>query len=252
MILRYAPMRAGVLRRAVQRTSNTSFRHNHQQTHSSTKSTITEPQSLSQPQSTVRTVPSPTAWIWTEPLNAYSRFHGRRPYLTQIISTLTVYLVGDLMSQRISPSPVRSDDKTSTETAYDPFRTARALIIGGMAAVPGYKWFVWLSKSFNYSSKALSLVVKIVINQMVFTPVFNTYFFGMQSLLAGASLSEIIERVKNTVPKSWVNSWKVWPAVMAFNFTYVPLEFRSIFAGKSPFVICVGLKTLDWHPLQAL
>jgi len=230
MILQHAPVRAGVLRRAVQRISKTSLRRQHQQAHSSPKSSIAESESIPSPP--VKAVPSPTAWIWTEPLNAYSRFHGRRPYLTQTLSTLTVYLIGDLISQRISPSPVRNDENTSTATGYDPFRTARALIIGGIAAVPGYKWFVWLSKSFNYSSKVWSLVVKIGINQMVFTPVFNSYFFGMQSLLAGASLSEIIERIRHTVPKSWYNSWKVWPAVMAFNFTYVPLEFRSIFAGR--------------------
>lgn len=33
------------------------------------------------------------------------------------------------------------------------------------------------------------------------------------------------------MPTSWVNSLKLWPAVTAFSFAFVPLEFRSLFAG---------------------
>jgi protein Mpv17 len=61
----------------------------------------------------------------------------------------------------------------------------------------------------------------------------------MQSLLSGASIPEIIERIKNTVPTSWINSCKVWPAITAFSFTYIPIQYRSIFGG----VIAIGWQT---------
>lgn len=82
-------------------------------------------------------------------------------------------------------------------------------------------------------------MTKVSINQIVFTPIFNTYFFGMQALLAGESLQQSWARVQQTVPVSVVNSLKVWPAVTAFSFTFVPLEYRSIFAG----VFAVGWQT---------
>jgi hypothetical protein len=77
------------------------------------------------------------------------------------------------------------------------------------------------------------------VNQLLFTPIFNSYFFGMQSLLTGASVPEIVERIRNTVPTSWINSCKVWPAITAFSFTFIPLEYRSIFGG----VIAIGWQT---------
>ena len=40
---------------------------------------------------------------------------------------------------------------------------------------------MYLGTKFNYPSKILSLATKVVVNQIVFTPVFNSYFFGMQS-----------------------------------------------------------------------
>jgi hypothetical protein len=137
-----------------------------------------------------------------------------------------------------SPSREKSDNESAL-TSYDPLRTLRALVIGGVAAVPFYHWFLFLAQNFNYTSKAFSIVVKVVINQMVWTPIFNSYFFGMQKALSGASFDEILERIKNTVPRSWVNSWKLWPAVTAISLTFVRPELRSLFAG----VIAIGWQT---------
>ena len=61
----------------------------------------------------------------------------------------------------------------------------------------------------------------------------------MQTLLSGGTFPEIIERIKNTVPTSWWNSCKIWPAVTAFSFTYVPIQYRSIFGG----VVAIGWQT---------
>ncbi len=99
--------------------------------------------------------------------------------------------------------------------------------------------FVWLSDNFNYPSRILSLATKVVVNQICFTPVFNTYFFGMQALLSGATLPETWERITKTVPVSCVNSCKLWPAVTAFSFAFLPLEYRPVFGG----VIAVGWQT---------
>jgi protein Mpv17 len=81
--------------------------------------------------------------------------------------------------------------------------------------------------------------VQVTVNQLLFTPFFNSYFFGMQSFLSGATLPEVAERIKNTVPISWINSCKIWPAVTAFMFAFIPLEYRSIFGG----VIAIGWQT---------
>lgn len=71
---------------------------------------------------------------------------------------------------------------------------------------------------------------------MVFTPVFNTYFFGMQAILTGQPPSGVIQRIKETVPTSIVNSCKLWPAITAFSFWYVPAAYRFMFSGV--FAVC--------------
>ena len=102
---------------------------------------------------------------------------------------------------------------------------------------------MFLHNHFNLSSKFLSILTKVCVQQSVFTPVFNTYFFSVHSLLSGSSFEETFERLKKALPVSITNSVKLWPAVTAFSFLYVPPQFRNVFAG----VIAVGWQTyLSW------
>ncbi|KAK4239006.1 hypothetical protein C8A03DRAFT_43312 [Achaetomium macrosporum] len=180
---------------------------------------------------TPNNVPTLNFWQRLGPLTraaqAYARAQRKRPYTTQVCTSLFIYLCSDISAQSMGGKD------------YDPTRTARSLLIGAVSSIPSYKWFVWLSENFNYSSRVLSLVTKVVVNQLCFTPVFNTYFFGMQALLSGATLAETWERITKTVPVSCVNSCKLWPAVTAFSFAFLPLEYRPVFGG----VIAVGWQT---------
>jgi hypothetical protein len=132
-----------------------------------------------------KSIPGPS-WLWLEPVyepfRAYGRIQQRRPYWTQFISSLVIYFVGDVVAQSVSTPDKATEtptlDSTTSETLVededrtrgwvqtwmedrDWARTARALFIGGAAAVPGYRWFLWLSNSFNYRSKVLSLTTKV-------------------------------------------------------------------------------------------
>jgi hypothetical protein len=60
----------------------------------------------------------------------FHRTQTKRPYTVQLCTTLTTYLCGDLLAQDIGGE------------LYDPWRTARMLTIGAIAAIPGYKWYV--------------------------------------------------------------------------------------------------------------
>ncbi|KAI1350099.1 hypothetical protein F5Y01DRAFT_316049 [Xylaria sp. FL0043] len=205
-------------------------------------------------------VPPPPFWQRLGPLTraaeAYGRAQRARPWATQVASTLVVYLCADFGAQWISRGgqdevvhdgkDVKREGKGEDGTkekekvkGHDWARTARSLAIGGTAAIPGYIWFSFLSRSFNYSSKVLSITIKVAVNQLVFTPLFSVYFFGAQALLSGDTPAEAWRRVCNTVPVSFVNSCKLWPAVTAFNFAFVPFEYRSIFGG----VVAVGWQT---------
>ncbi|CAL5871652.1 uncharacterized protein PFLUO_LOCUS5905 [Penicillium psychrofluorescens] len=189
----------------------------------------------------------------------YSRVQEKRPYTTQVCSSIIIYLCGDLSAQIMFPSEapgpakvVQNDSTGSKDVGeqeassgggYDPWRTVRHLIVGTGSSIPSYNWFWFLHNHFNYPSKFLSILTKVVVQQICFTPIFNTYFFSMHSLLAGATLEETWERLRKALPVSITNSVKLWPAVTAFSFMYVPPQFRNVFSG----CIAVGWQTyLSW------
>lgn len=263
----------------------------------------------------------------TLPFRAYVRAQQSSPLKTQLFTSVVIYFLGDLSTQYVMspcspvapppalppstslstlstspvlhrpktlPDPEEEDPHTRSSSFvtflgehYSGTRSLRAMLIGGLASIPGYKWFLYLGTHFNVPASVYlparaaflaSLVLKVSINQAIFTPLFNSYFFGMQSLLsfpfrppfsaarahdalfaageaAHAGWADVTmalqrfwstanaiaawERIRDTVPTSWWNSCKFWPAVTAFSFTFVPVQHRNAFAG----VLAIGWQT---------
>lgn len=122
-------------------TENTTSRQSH---HSHG---IPQPQPSQAPGTTVSSAgASPPArtlrdFILNSPLGrlgrTYSRIQQRRPYTTQLCSSVVIYLCGDLSAQLWFPS--------SPESGYDPWRTAKHLTVGAGASIPSYSWYVAIS-----------------------------------------------------------------------------------------------------------
>ncbi|KAK2867793.1 hypothetical protein FQN49_003461 [Arthroderma sp. PD_2] len=186
----------------------------------------------------VQSSPLGRAIIW------YGEKQKKRPYWTQFWSTVVIFLLSDFSAQLLVPWITDDqEEEKSVWDRYDPVRTLRHVSIGGFVAIPSYTWFMFVHNHFNYTSKFLSIFTKVALSQLIYAPIFNVYFFSAQSLLAGGSVEETIERLKKTLPVSIVNSAKIWPAISAFMFIYIDPQFRAIFAGT----IALGWQTyLSW------
>ncbi|KAK3105514.1 hypothetical protein LTR53_018288, partial [Teratosphaeriaceae sp. CCFEE 6253] len=168
----------------------------------------------------------------------------RRPWLVQFLTTSTIFLLGDLSAQTVS-------SHAFSTAPYSPARGARAWLIGAGLSIPGYTWFTWLARTFNFTGRAAwarTMGTKVLIQQCVFMPLVQTYFFSAQILLSGGSVGEARSRVLETLPTTWGNSWKVWPAVMVVTFTYVPVQYRSVVNGA---VGCCWQTYLSWVNMAA-
>lgn len=89
---------------------------------------------------------------------AYEKAQARRPYATQIGTSIVIWLCGDLSAQLLfPPEPVKHGSSSERLEAqrYDPWRMARHLTIGIVASVPSYKWQVTY-QPLKLSSNALT------------------------------------------------------------------------------------------------
>lgn len=185
------------------------------------------------------------------PFRAYDRASSRRPYLTQFVSSCVIYFLGDLSAQTLqrntpqaSSSSIEhsttADSPTPTPQPYDLNRSLRAVTVGAVFSIPSYKWFLFVSSHFNVAGRPyLSLLYKCTVQQFLFAPFFNSYFFGMHALLAGQSVQGAVETVKIALPVSWINSCKFWPVVTAGIFAFVKPQHRSVAAG----MVAIGWQT---------
>ena len=106
----------------------------HQSTNTSNTSAIKEDPAITN--GTAIPVPNTVATLplWqrlgmlSRGFEAYGRSQRKRPYTTQFVSSLVIYILGDLSAQKMN-----GDD-------YDPRRTGRALVISAGSSIPSYKW----------------------------------------------------------------------------------------------------------------
>ncbi|KAJ6580995.1 hypothetical protein B0H19DRAFT_844886, partial [Mycena capillaripes] len=158
---------------------------------------------------------------------AYRHAAQTRPYTVQLSTSLFIWFAGDVLAQSLDHERSSSDP----ESSWDVPRTLRALIMGAGAAIPLYHWFNLLSRSFTTLPLWAAITARVATQQVVFAPVFNTYFFFAQAVLSGASAAEGVEHVRAALLTSLLNSIRVWPAAMVVNFAFVPPELRSLMHG---------------------
>jgi protein Mpv17 len=78
-------------------------------------------------------------------------------------------------------------------------------------------------------SAEYKVMATLLIDRLVFTPPFLFFTLFYRQLLNNNNMSAKYKAVMKVIMSAlWVN-WKVWTALVAFNITYIPLEYRSIF-----------------------
>ncbi|ROV99958.1 hypothetical protein VMCG_06254 [Cytospora schulzeri] len=183
--------------------------------------TVRRPQEPQKAINSAATAPSPAAlWERLGPLSQFFRWYGKsntqRPYLTQFLSSLVIFCTGDLAAQYFGGEE------------YDYKRTLRVLAISAGSSIIIFKWFLFIARNFNYSNKLLTLATKVGVNQVVYAPVFGTYYFTLQGLLSSDSADKVWERVKVAMPRSVISSWMFWPPITATTFALVPPMYHAV------------------------
>lgn len=91
-------------------------------------------------------------------------------------------------------------------------------------------WYVWLDHLFkNRPASSSTTVLKLLLDQLVFTPIVNAGFFAYMALIGGTRLRDVPAVISVNLWPTLVTNWTVWPAVQWFNFTCVPPALQVLF-----------------------
>ncbi|KAF2820296.1 hypothetical protein CC86DRAFT_119333 [Ophiobolus disseminans] len=150
------------------------------------------------------------------------------PLLTQSITTAVLFSTGDVMAQQLV-------EKRGFEQ-HDPIRTARMGAYGGAIFGPAAtKWYGFLVKNVNLSSKNGTILARVACDQFLFAPTNMALFLSSMAYLEGSSPTQ---RLKDAYVPGLTKNFMIWPWVQFTNFKYVPMEHR---------VLVVNIVSLGWN-----
>ena len=144
-------------------------------------------------------------------------------YLLITNTALTVCLsgTGDILEQRYEIYKKRQD-------VWEPMRTAQICTTGLFIGPMCHFWYLFLDKYFP--GRALRMVAKkILIDQIVFSPVNISGFLILMGWLEGASNRKIKHELMTDGPRLLKAEWLVWPPAQMINFYMLPVQYRVLF-----------------------
>jgi protein Mpv17 len=116
-----------------------------------------------------------------------------------------------------------------TGGAFDVKRFVSLSMFGLLYHGPsGHYFYNWLDSKIS-GTDAVSVAMKVAIDQILWCPIFMTVFFTYLGLVNGDSFSVIGAKIKNDLLAACQGSWKVWPVVHAVNFKFVSSKYRLLF-----------------------
>ena len=73
----------------------------------------------------------------------------------------------------------------------------------------------------------------MLIDQLMFAPIFLSGFFMFQSFIQtfdSEGIKKGFQTWKDKIKVTMLTNWKIWPAATMINFMYVPIQYRVLFA----------------------
>jgi len=172
--------------------------------------------------------------MFRKAIRAYDRCLNARPILTKCTSSWVIMTCADLLRQRME---ARGKGSEGDGHWWDRERSLRMSAWGATVhPLAVHFWFNnlerWLGPNPIGASKFRILGLagrKVVVDQLLSSPVFLGSFLVYCQLSQGKSLEEAIKYFKNEWLTLMKGGWSCWPLAHIFNFAFVPIHWRALY-----------------------
>eukprot|EP01098_Paradermamoeba_levis_P014968 TRINITY_DN7372_c0_g1_i1.p1 TRINITY_DN7372_c0_g1~~TRINITY_DN7372_c0_g1_i1.p1 ORF type:complete len:197 (+),score=56.39 TRINITY_DN7372_c0_g1_i1:56-592(+) len=169
--------------------------------------------------------------LWT----AYLTALNRRPLITKAITSCVISGAGNIVAQRVIEQNPKID-----RTRLKKFSSYGFLV--GMIIHNWFEFLNFLFKDFK-GSKGSEIVQKLALDQLLFSPLLNTFFYTYMAFLEG-KLSSLPDILRQRLLTTQLAGWRIWPAFQLINFYFVPPHLRVLCSNLVAFFL---EHSFDYH-----
>ncbi|XP_043248493.1 mpv17-like protein 2 isoform X2 [Colletes gigas] len=107
-------------------------------------------------------------------------------------------------------------------------RTRNMAASGMSVGIVCHYWYKYLDA--KVPGRTINIVLKkVIIDQLVCSPLCITMFFLTLSILEKGSLSELKDEIVRKAHKLYIAEWVVWPPAQIVNFYFLPTKYRVLY-----------------------
>jgi len=190
-------------------------------------------------------------------MGSYRESLSAEPLKTKMITSCAISLIGEVVGgyiKRRNFNQLMNDKRNQRHVMLGnmpPILDLKRLAIFGVYgfAITGpvfHWWYGFLEKTvrnWQINSGNLSVLAKIAMDRLVFTPPFLLFTLAYMQFLQTFNVAKTSTAIKNIYAGAIYLNWKVWTVAQAVNFKYVPLEYRVLFG---------NLVALWWNVMLSL
>lgn len=167
--------------------------------------------------------------------SAYLDALSKYPYATQILTSGSLWLASDVLSQKLE----------NPENPIDWKRNFRFTFYGFAIAGPLYCWwYSFLGTRLHHKLLTFTKhpnVAKVFLDQCVFGPPELVLFFGTTSVIAGMNRNEIYEKMRVEFLPTYALDCTIWPIIQFLNFKFIPVTYHAVVVNVGALFWCAYL-----------
>lgn len=194
-----------------------------------------------------------------------------KPMLANSLTGFIIFTSGDIISQYIQNNQLYNYNNNNNHLnkgnysnstfleqilSIDITRSIKTGTLGiFMNGIMLHYWYRSLDLLFGNSMKRMSSVVlKVVLDQLVYAPFSIGVFFSVASYGKGGNLNSMYLNLKEKTEESFIDTWAadcmVWPLVNFLNFRYIPIYMRPTFVGFAQLMWQTYMSTVSYRECQ--
>ncbi|CAH1236463.1 unnamed protein product [Diabrotica balteata] len=148
-------------------------------------------------------------------------FSSKYLLLTNLGLSISLSAAGDIIEQKYELM-AEEIQEMSLE------RTKNLSVAGFTVGFVCHYWYKHLEKFLpGYTFRIVCK--KVVLDQIIASPVCIATFFATMGYLEGKSKAEFLEETKEKSVKLYVADWMIWPPAQFVNFYLLPYQYRILF-----------------------